>query len=410
MPGPDLPELAASASATDAQEADYLNVLFGEAYSPTALVDALIINALFDAANASDSFGISASAFLSAIATAADGAFGEPLANLMGRASAIGSAQAQAKFSANISQTASANDAIASAWAMLIAETSTATDTALGITTRLVAIVDTLRATGLVDGKLSAMVAIATAATADGIASAGWSKNLTDTASVADLIAGTLKHITTLLDSVIASDSAAGIMQVTALLADSAVVDDDVSAQAFLQSDLADSAMIYASIRIDGADYSAWMMNTDLRAFTERKGVSFDSVIDAGGRHFAAGPDGIFEITGTTDNGEPIDGWLRTFLSEFGTAKMKRTPDIYVGYSGTDMLLKMRTRDSSSGELFEDWYMVERRQLTGDGNGRAKVGRGLKSVWWGMELRNINGADFAIDNINWRPLILDRRI
>ena len=114
--------------------------------------------------------------------------------------------------------------------------------------------------------------------------------------------------------------------------------------------------------------------------------------------------------TGTTDDGTAIDAYVRTFLTDFGTHKFKRAPDIWVGIA-TDgrMLAKVRTRDPASGAVLDDWYELVTKQDGNEANGRAKVGRGLKSVWWGLELRNINGSDFRVDEAGLRYLVLDRR-
>ena len=68
-----------------------------------------------------------------------------------------------------------------------------------------------------------------------------------------------------------------------------------------------------------------------------------------------------------------------------------------------------RTRDPNTGVLTEDWYELVTKQGAGEAQGRAKVGRGLKSTWWGMTLQNIDGADFRLDEIAWRMIVLDRR-
>lgn len=152
-------------------------------------------------------------------------------------------------------------------------------------------------------------------------------------------------------------------------------------------------------------------MNTDLKAVSEYRGLQFDSIVaHPKGFHYAAGPGGIYQITGSDDDGEPIDAWIKTFLTDFGTHKFKRAPDMWLGLT-TDgrMLVKTLTRDPRTGVQNEDWWEAVTKQDTGEASGRAKIGRGLKSTWWGMELRNIAGSDFQLDEIAWRPIVLDRR-
>ena len=66
--------------------------------------------------------------------------------------------------------------------------------------------------------------------------------------------------------------------------------------------------------------------------------------------------------------------------------------------------------NARTGVQYEDWYLAEFKQGAGPGNARTQLGRGLKSVWWGLEIRNIDGGDFRTRTIQWRPLVLDRRI
>ena len=167
--------------------------------------------------------------------------------------------------------------------------------------------------------------------------------------------------------------------------------------------------MLYCTIRLGGVDYQGWVLNTELRAVTEYHNVPFDSFAILNGRTYGAGDGGIFELAGNTDNGSPINAWFRPFLTDFGAAKMKRVSDIWIGTSAKGLLVKVHTKDPATGNVTEDIYPVEYSHGTGNEKCRVKVGRGLTSHWWTLTVANVAGADFAIDGIDWKPLILDRR-
>jgi hypothetical protein len=333
----------------------------------------------------------------------------ELLANLLASASAAASLDARGLFSRTLTAAATAEDALSlAAYLLLVADAAAADSLSVQ---QLVALEDVLLATGVVDCRLHAQIALAAAAEVEDRLSAGWSADLTASAEVADAIAARLRARLALEGAAEAQGALAAALRVTVL------VDAAAAAAVTLESvwrgsvGLEAAAMAYVTLRLGGEEYRGWAMNTDLRAVTEHRNVPFDSFASYRGRHFAAGATGIVEIGGDTDDGAPIEAWYRPFLTNFGTDKLKRVPDVYLGITSVgDLLLKAITRDPRTGVQHEDWYLAEFKQGAGAGNARAQLGRGLKSVWWGLEIRNIDGGDFRTRTIQWRPLVLDRRI
>lgn len=332
------------------------------------------------------------------------------LFNLRESLSGVDAVTNQAKLACNLTSAASFTDVIRAAWHMLLQDEAEALDSAEYRIRKALALADALVASAVVDGKLTAYAACAVAATLEDSARAGWSLNLADQGTLTDAVQNTLTAMLSLAETATIADSAIGTLRLSLLCDENATVDDSLAANLRLNADLESGAILYCSFRIGGEEYSGWAMNTDLWAVTQHSNQRFDSILSFKGFHYAAGPGGIVQITGDTDDGEDIDAHIRTFLTDFGTHKFKRAPDIFVGLA-TDgrMLVKARTRDPNTGVLTEDWYELVTKQGAGEAQGRAKVGRGLKSTWWGMTLQNIDGADFRLDEIAWRMIVLDRR-
>ena len=317
----------------------------------------------------------------------------------------------QATLLGDLSDSVAFVDVISAAWWMLLADTADAADSTAYLVRKSLVLADALLATGVADSKLTAYAACAVAIALEDQAKAGWSMNLADQAALVDAVQNKLTAILAVADSAALSDTAAGSLRLSLVCADSVDVDDSPAALLRMNADINDGALLYCSFRLGGTEYSGWAVNTDLRAATEHRNQNFDAIVShPKGFHYAAGPGGIIQFLGDTDDGEPIEAWFRTFLTDFGTHKFKRVPDIWVGLA-TDgrMLAKVRTRDPNTGAVLDDWYELVTKQDGNEGNGRAKVGRGLKSVWWGLELRNIAGADFRVDEASLRALVLDRR-
>jgi len=390
-----------------------LNVLEDAADGSMALGETELLNVLFTSALIlPDAFGaMSLRVNATDTADGADVTAAEYLPHLKSWVLAGADANARMKFKNTLAESGGFTDTIAAAWNMLLADSGASTATIEGTVTRMAAIADALAASAVADCRLSARVAVAVAAVLEANVGAGWTKTLADQAGILDQVQNILRAMNTVTDSAAIADTAAGSMILSLVCADDVALADALAASGAFNADLSDSALLYCSFRLGGTDYSGWAVNTDLRAVTEHRNQPFDSIVShPKGFHYAAGPGGIVQFTGTTDDGTAIDAYVRTFLTDFGTHKFKRVPDIWVGIA-TDgrMLAKVRTRDPASGAVTDDWYELVTKQDGNEGNGRAKVGRGLKSVWWGMEVRNIAGSDFRIDEAGLRYLVLDRR-
>ena len=390
-----------------------LNVLEDAADGSMALGETELLNVLFTSALIlPDAFGaMSLRVNATDTADGADVTAAEYLPHLKSWVLAGADANARMKFKNTLAESGGFTDTIAAAWNMLLADSGASTATIEGTVTRMAAIADALAASAVADCRLSARVAVAVAAVLEANVGAGWAKTLADQSSILDQTQNILRAMNTIADTAAIADGAVGSMILSLVCADDVTLADALAASGAFNADLSDSALLYCSFRLGGTEYSGWAVNTDLRAVTEHRNQPFDSIVShPKGFHYAAGPGGIVQFTGTTDDGTAIDAYVRTFLTDFGTHKFKRVPDIWVGLA-TDgrMLAKVRTRDPASGAVLDDWYELVTKQDGNEANGRAKVGRGLKSVWWGLELRNIAGSDFRIDEAGLRYLVLDRR-
>ena len=393
-------------------EAIFLNVLEDGISAVLSLGATELLNVLSDSALAlSDAVGFqSLNVSISDSAASTTSVLNELIPNLRDWVLATSSVNARASFYSNLSAGGGFTDAIACGWNLILTTEAEGADTAEGIARRLAAVADTLQATGLADGKLTARAAVAVAAALEARIYAGYSVTAADQAALTAEVASILAAMPTLADTAALADSAVGAMRLSLICAENVTLADALAANLSASADIDDALLVYCSFSIGGNEYSGWAMNTDLRAVTQHANQNFDSILPFKKYHYAAGPGGIVQITGANDSGEDINAYVRTFLSNFGTHKFKRAPDVWLGLV-TDgrMLVKTRTRDPSTGAALEDWYEVITKQDAGEASGRAKVGRGLKSTWWGLTLQNIDGADFRLDEIAWRVLTLDRR-
>lgn len=120
--------------------------------------------------------------------------------------------------------------------------------------------------------------------------------------------------------------------------------------------------------------------------------------------------DGIYSLDGADDDGAPIAARVRYALTTMGTGRQKRIPEAYMGYTATgDVLVRVITTDTGEGKVAHVYRLVPSASNGAPAQGRAKFGKGTKSVYYAFELENVNGADFDFDKIEMHPLELENR-
>ena len=151
----------------------------------------------------------------------------------------------------------------------------------------------------------------------------------------------------------------------------------------------------------------AWVMNTEGESIVPLRNFGFHSIEEHGGQVFAATPEGIFELTGDTDNGRDIAAHIKYGFNDFGSPNRKRASDLYVSYKGTLLECKIETYDGPKNVYN---YSIENRSANAPRNNRMKVGRGLVSRYWRTEVHNREGAAFKVYDISLNAYTSKRRL
>lgn len=151
--------------------------------------------------------------------------------------------------------------------------------------------------------------------------------------------------------------------------------------------------------------WTGWVLNTQVGAVTNYGSWSFNSFGSIKKVDLAASSSGLFVLGGTNDGGLPINAVVALGNSDFGDSRLKRIQYAYLGVSSSGQLYFITTTDDG----------VERVYSLVTSNGSVKtervtMARGVTSRYWSFELRNVDGADFRVDEIEVIPVMLSRRI
>lgn len=315
---------------------------------------------------------------------------------------------------ARVSEALTFKDMVSIAYAMLVQESVSIGGSPTASLRHALQLADALTLISGTGSALDAQVTVATAfALADSLASV-YPNALAENVDLSGTVAATLRATLQLLDAMRVQDGVTPGMTWLVQTDETFELTDANATTATLGMLLADGIEMLGELRFEDGAYLAWVVNTETRAFVKYRNFPFNSFAGIGESYFGCGADGIYKLGGDDDAGEPITAVLRGGLTDLGSSLLKNMPAAYIGYRAADqMVLKvtvMAVQKNGDIERQEHWYRMEPRQANAIRENRVKLGRGLKSTYWGWELTNINGADFDVDSFSWYPVVLERRL
>jgi hypothetical protein len=269
-------------------------------------------------------------------------------------------------------------------------------------------LVELATATGLAQSQTEATQVVAELATAIALVEAGKFFDIEVSAEASDVIAATLRAITTQIESATASVTVSGSARVTVLASEAFVASSAMTTQAIVTAVLNDLALGVLAVNVGGVQYDGWVMNTRTMAASEYQNYSFNSFSKIGQVYYGAKDDGIYRLGGATDDGEPINALVQSGLMDFGTSHYKSIPAVYLGVM-SDGALALRVVTTEQGVRTENWYSSN---INNDlaASDRIVLGKGLRSRYWEFTLTNVDGADFDVHQIEMIPVVLERRL
>ena len=231
-----------------------------------------------------------------------------------------------------------------------------------------------------------------------------------DTLLTGTFIASLYHAFAQALDRMLLSVAADSTYSITALVDERVFFSANLASQADAIAMIRDAVGFAMSLAIDDGQYIAWVMNTESKGLTRYTQYPHNSFGKIGGRYVGCAADGLHWLDADDDNGEDIHAVIRTGLDALGTRRAKRLPEAFIGYtSDGTLLLRVIQTGEQSGRLEEAIYRLPVRPAESKRENRFKVGKGLKAVDFAFVIENVDGADFDLSSIEFRPIYLARR-
>lgn len=230
-----------------------------------------------------------------------------------------------------------------------------------------------------------------------------WIAESTETVIVADVLAGAVAMSSALADTATWGDALAGGLTVYApALADAGTFSDALTSQLQLVGiladtvlfgdALADAAHVVHVVNAETGAVSTYTFTPTIRSMAEYQGVLY-----------LAGPDGLYALDATQDDGEDIVWTLRTGFSDLGVDKLKRVVDINV-QARTQGDLTLQTVHNRTGDKVQRAYRLPPLTRNSHRDGVIHPGMGPVSVYWQFALQGVGPAEIHQMRLSVEPL------
>jgi hypothetical protein len=160
------------------------------------------------------------------------------------------------------------------------------------------------------------------------------------------------------------------------------------------------SGIVYVNDYVDG-----WAYNLNNQAPSFYENFKFNSFAKIGNDYYGLNASGLHIINANDDNGTPIEAVITTGISDFEDERTKKIQLIYAN-ARTESALELTVRVDNEPEYSYDFISSS----AGIAPTRVKLGKGLQGRNWQIEIKNKNGADFEISDLDIPILPNSRRV
>lgn len=349
------------------------------------------------------------------VATASDDVIATVIANVLELAYGRDVVASKEAFHVSSASLGYATDVPLVFFQMLVSDTGHAHD-AVATTYQLISfVVDAAIAAGVVSNVLAAKNAVVEAAVARDAVNRDWPVSAIDTGAAHDVAAHLLEFNVALVEHALAQATPSFTASVVIAVTEVADATDAAATKQAAHEFVLDGAKAVVTFALNGDVFTGVVLHPrpdprEGHAVTEYTQFPFNSFMYFNGTYYGVADNGIYALAGDDDAGTPIAARVRTGLLRIADGLVARVPVAYFGIATSgDMILKVITT-SKLGAKQENWYKLEPRTADTMRETRVKPAKGLKSVYWGFELANVDGAFFTNDEIQFFPLALERRV
>jgi len=224
------------------------------------------------------------------------------------------------------------------------------------------------------------------------VISLSFSQVLSDALSMVDAVSIINLLLLAISDGLTLSDSPLGQLNSILPVTESLTLSETVASRGLLFNTIYDTLNLSLTVEVDGEVWECYVLNTPKFLPSIYTGFNFNSYAVFENRAYGCKDDGIYELTGDTDNGIAFHTGVQLSETKFGIPNQKRFRKAYVGVSGTTPMMVMETESGLQ------------KAYTIDSDGEVDASRALRSKKWKLSVVDFETLDF----IKLIPVVLSK--
>lgn len=154
------------------------------------------------------------------------------------------------------------------------------------------------------------------------------------------------------------------------------------------------------------SSFLGWVLNPESGRVSNYTSFPFLALGKIGNQPAGATADGIYLLSGGTDDGQAIASVLQFGMAEFGNQALAHARDVYVSGS-IDGDMELSIQEDGSDQVYAHTLSKRDKHIQGH---RAKLGKGYKARFRQVTISNVSGNDFAINGISFPSRALNKGI
>lgn len=292
-----------------------------------------------------------------------------------------------------------------------VTESLAASTTVASTHRKLAVIAERLRLTGIAVSSHQAAQIVAEAVVAHAEAGHAWAMRVVEALGASGSVAAAISKLMQVIEAVAIDDTPAYTFNLQMVISEAINLEESAPTNAVLLNVLSEGITFAGLIRLGDVVYDAWCLNTETFAAWKYENYNFNSFAAVDGTYFGMTDEGLYALEGDDDNGEPIAASIKTGLVDLGTRALKNVPRAYLGYTASGQLL-LWAHFSHRGRQVSQYYTLHARDSEMVDKAGVRLSREALSSYWQFELRNVDGSDFELDDLEviWEPVNLRRRV
>jgi len=305
-------------------------------------------------------------------------------------------------------ETLSITDLMYLTYIELLTETITLTETETELVNTLTVIAETLTVTETYTDDAEANLAVNQLITITEQLIGLPANVITELLTITESVNPVVNFFTLLTELVTATETATNKVWLYNVITETSTVTESLTFVQELYNLLSDTLNIPCNllIQINNEDiYKGWVLHPTSSAVTTYSNYDFNSIDTINDTTFLAKKDGIYKVTGSTDDSDYIRSTLRTAKLDFKTSDMKYIEQVYLGIS-TDGNIVLKVISDNGVEV---WYEVVSPSYNVPTH-RQKIGKGLVGRYFQFELVDKDAEHFDVDSLEFYPIVLSRKV